>query len=204
MSDPRARGALPLLLVLAAASACGSADDGEKAADPATSSTSMTLEPITAKGVASVVRDALGADRIVSYSAAGESDSVGVLAKLAGRQMLVVNVRVAGDVPITSCDDLSDTAMGAGDCVTDDDGNILASGTAEPFSDDNTRGSTVLAQSVNPDTGRVVYAFYETYSRTAEIDASMLSGIVSDPALAALTDPATNEAGSDIELTAAN
>jgi len=112
----------------------------------------------------------LGAELIVSYSAAGESDSVGLLARLAGRQLLVVNVQVEGDAPIQSCDD-------------------------------NTRGSTVLAQSVNPETGRVVYALYETYSRPAGLDAATLTAIVSDPALDAMTDPAVNEAGADIELT---
>ena len=53
--------------------------------------------------------------------------------------------------------------MGDGDCFVDEDGTIVASGTAEPFSDGNTRGSTVLAQAVNPETGRVVYSLYETY-----------------------------------------
>ncbi len=192
--------ALPLLLLLATVGACG--DETDTASDPDTTSSSTALEAITAEGVAGVVRDAVGADLIESYSAAGESDSVGVLAKLAGRQMLVVNVQIAGDAPISSCDDLADTAMGSGDCRVEDDGTIVASGTAEPFSDDNKRGSTVLAQSVNPETGRVVYALYETYSRQAALDTATLSAIVTDPALAAMTDPATNEAGADIEMMA--
>ena len=57
--------------------------------------------------MAGVVRDVVGADLIVSYSEAGEDDSVGVLVQLAGRQVLVVNVQVDGrTVPIASCDDL--------------------------------------------------------------------------------------------------
>jgi len=203
MPAVRARHALPFLLVLVTGSACGSDRDPEKASDPAgTPSSSAALEAITAQGVAGVVRDALGADAIVSYAAAGEDDTVGVLVKLAERQQLVVNVQIQGDVPIESCDDLSNTASGAGDCATDEDGTITASATAEPFSDDNAQGSTVLAQSINPKTGRVVYALYETYSPTPGLDAATLAAIVSDPALAAMTDPATNEAGDDIELTA--
>jgi hypothetical protein len=193
---------LPLLLLLAATGACGAEKDPDTAADPEPATTSPALEPITAQGIAGVVRDVVGADLIESFAAVAESDTVGVLVKLAGRQVLVVNVQVSGAVPITSCEDVAETAMGAGDCSVEDDGTIIASGTAGPFSDDNTRGSTVLAQAVNPETGRVVYALYETYSRTAGVDAATLTAIVTDPALAAMTDPATNEAGSDIEAAA--
>ena len=149
-----------------------------------------------------MISDVVGADLIESYSKAGEEDSVGVLVQLAGRQVLVVNVQIEGDPPISSCDDLATTAMGDAECSVAEDGTITASGTAEPFSDDNTRGSTVLAQSVNPETGRVVYALYETYSRQAALDPATLSEIVSDPSLDKMTDPATNEAGDDIEITA--
>lgn len=195
---------VPLVFVLATTTACSDATDPDTASDPGpTTSTVAALEAITAQGIAGVVRDVVGADLIESYSEAGEEDSIGVLVQLAGRQVLVVNVQVTGDAPIASCDDLSSTAMGDADCAVDEDGTITASGTAEPFSDDNVRGSTALAQSVNPDTGRVVYALYETYTRQAALDPAILSEIVSDPALAAMTDPATNEAGADIELTAA-
>lgn len=203
MSGLRARHVLPLLLLLVAAGACGSDTDPDSATDPEpATSTSADLEAITAQGIAGVVREVVGADLIESYAAVSESDTVGVLVKLAGRQVLVVNVQVAGAAPIDSCEDVAETAMGGGDCIVEEDGTIVASGTAEPFSDDNTRGSTVLAQSVNPETGRVVYALYETYSRQATLDAAILTAIVTDPALAAMTDPATNEAGTDIEVMA--
>ncbi len=202
MSKLRAHHVLPLLLLLTTGSACGSESDSETASDPAaTASTSIALEAITSQGIAGVVRDALG-DQVVSYSAAGESDNVGVVATLTGRQVLSVSVQTQGEVPITSCDDLTNTAMGAADCAVSEDGTITSSGTAEAFSDDNTKGSTVLAQSVNPKTGRVVYALYETYSPTPSLDPATVAAIVSDPALAAMTDPATNAAGADIDLTA--
>ena len=202
MSRLRARHVLPLLLLLGTTSACGDDRSGQRVGPWSASSSSVALEAITAEGVAGVVRDAVGADLITSYSAAGESDSVGVLARLAGRQVLVVNVQVGGDVPIDSCDDLAETAMGSGDCVVGEDGTLVASAESEPFSDDNVRGSTVLAQAVNPETGRVVYALYETYSPRATLDTATLTEIVTNPALAAMTDPATNEAGADIELMA--
>jgi hypothetical protein len=203
MSGHRARHVLPALLLLAATGACGGDTDPDSATDsePATSS-SAALEAITAQGIAGVVREVVGADQIESYAAVAESDTVGVLVKLAGRQVLVVNVQVAGAAPINSCEDIAETVMGEGDCYVDEDGTIVASGTAEPFSDDNTRGSTVLAQSVNPKTGRVVYALYETYARIAALDPATLTAIVTNPALAAMTDPATNEAGTDIEVAA--
>ena len=204
MSGRRGRPVLPLLLLLAATVACAGEPDPDSATDPepATSS-SAVLEAITAQGIAGVVREVIGADMIESYAAVAESDTVGVLVKLTGRQVLVVNVQVSGEVPIGSCEDIAETVMGSGDCFVDEEGTIVASGTAEPFSDDNTRGSTVLAQAVNPETGRVVYSLYETYARTAALDTAMLVAIVTDPALAAMTDPATNEAGTDIEVTAA-
>ncbi|HXH76859.1 hypothetical protein [Nocardioides sp.] len=200
---PGPRRALPLLLALVLTGGCGNDTAPDEAADPDPSSSDpATLEAITPAGVAGVVREVVGAERIVSYSAAGESDSVGVQVRLSGRQVLVVTVQVTGDAPIDSCEDIADTAMGGGECETDEDGTILASGTAEAFSDDNTRGSTVLAQSINPESGRVVYALYETYSPTPALDPATVAAIVSDPALAAMTDPATNQAGADIELTA--
>lgn len=199
---PGSRRTVPLLLVLALASACGNDRATDNATDPGPpSSDAATLEAITPAGVAGVVREVVGADRIVSYSAAGEGDSVGVQARLGGRQVLVVTVLVNGDVPVDSCEDIAETAMGGGECETDEGGTILASSTAEAFSDDNKEGSTALAQSVDPDTGRVVYALYETYSPTPALDPATLAAIVSDPALAAMTDPATNEAGADIEMT---
>jgi hypothetical protein len=204
MSGPRARHVVPLLLILATTVACAGETDPDSATDPepATSSSPL-LEAITAQGIASVVREVVGADLIESYAAVAESDTVGVLVKLTGRQVLVVNVQVSGEAPISSCEDMAETVMETGDCFVDEDGTIVASAEAEPFSDDNTSGSTVLAQAVNPETGRVVYSLYETYSRTAALDAATLIAIVTDPALAAMTDPATNDAGNDIEVAAA-
>lgn len=202
MSGPRPRLVLPVLALLLAASACS--DDDVSGSDAASGPAPRTaaLEAITPAGVAAVVRGVVGADRIVSYSAAGESDSVGVLVRLAGRQVLAVTVQTTGEAPISSCDDLAETAITAADCAVEEDGTIVASGTAEAFSDDNTQGSTVLAQSVNPESGRVVYALYETYSPRAGVDPRTLTAIVTDPDLAPMTDPATNEAGADIELAA--
>jgi hypothetical protein len=54
--------------------------------------------------------------------------------------------------------------------------------------------------SLNPETRRVVYALHETYAARPALDAETLAQIVSDPALAAMTDPSTNEAGADITL----
>jgi hypothetical protein len=200
----RSRRWLPLVVVLATMAACG--DGNDTASDPGPSPTTPAgLEAITHQGVAAVVREVVGADRIDTFSAAGEEDSVGALARLShGRHVLVVTVQVSGDPPIDSCGDLADTAAGSGDCTVEADGTIVASNTGGPFSDDNRKGSTALAQAVNPETGRVVLALYETYSPTPALDPRTLATIVADPRLAAMTDPATNEAGADIVLEGAS
>ena len=114
-----------------------------------------------------------------------------------------MSVQTNGDAPVTSCADLSDRMTGPSDCEESEDGTILASGVGEAFSDDNLSGSTVMAQSVNPGTGRVVFALYETYAKRAALDPATLSAIVSDKRLAALTDPTTNEAGAGLDVEAA-
>lgn len=174
----------------------------DTAADPAVpAAAEADLEPITAQGVAGVVRDALGPARIASYSDTSEADSVGVMVRLReGRQVLVVTVQVEGEPPVSGCEDLAGTALGAGDCRVTDDGTILAAGVGEAFTDDNTRGSTVLAQSVHPRTGRVVHALYETYSPTTGLAPAEVAEIVGEPDLAAMTAPSTNEAGADISM----
>lgn len=196
----RSRRWLPLVVVLATMAACG--DRADTAADPRPSpSTPAGFEAITHQGVAAVVRELVGADRIDTFSAAGEDDSVGAMARLSpGRQVLVVTVQVKGDPPIDSCADLDDTAAGSGECTVEEDGTIVASSTGEPFSDDNRTGSTVLAEAVNPVTGRTVLALYETYYATPTLHPRILATIVSDPRLAAMTDPATNDAGAGIVL----
>ena len=160
------------------------------------------LEPIRARGIAAVVRDAIGPERIAVYSGASEEDAVGVQVRLAGgRDVLVVMVQTEGDPPpVASCDDLAGTGSGDDNCTVTPDGTILMSGAGEAFSDGNSQGSTVRATSVNPEANRVVYALYETYTARPALTAETLAQIVSDPTLAAMTDPSTNEAGADIAL----
>lgn len=219
MRTRRALRALPPLLLTVTAAACGhgAGTSSDTASDTSSDTASDTsgrpasgaasepaeddLEPITSRGVAAVVRDALGAERITSYSAVDEDGQVGVMVRLARRQVLMVGVHTAGDVPVSSCEDLASTAVAGSDCRTEADGTILAAGTSEAFSDGNRRGSTVLAQSVNPETGRVVLAMYETFAPEPELDPDTLAAIVSDRDLAPMTSPSTNEAGADITMT---
>jgi hypothetical protein len=189
-----------LLLVLLSSAACGE-DTGTASDIRSETTTDAKLEPITARGVAAVVRDALGAERISAYSGSGEDDLVGATVRLGqGRDVVIVMVQTEGEAPVVDCDDLAATATGAHSCTVAEDGTILAAGTGEAFSDSNSRGSTVRAQSVNPETGRVVLAVYETYASRPALDAETLAEIVSDPDLAAMTDPSTNEAGADITM----
>lgn len=200
-------------LLLLGAAACGDATDAatDTASDtgsntgsdaPSEMRSDSALEPIKARGVAAVVRDAIGPKRIAAYSGTGEDDAVGVQVQLAeGRDVLVVMVQTQGDPPpIANCDDLAGTGSSDDICTVTPDGTILMSRAGEAFSDGNSRGSTVRATSVNPETNRVVYALYETYTAKPALDAETLAQIVSDPTLAAMTDTSTNEAGADIAL----
>ncbi|WP_310528071.1 hypothetical protein [Nocardioides sp.] len=181
----------------------GCAQDTSKASDPGPMQTSTsTLEPITPAGIAAVVQELLGADQVAGFSAGGEDDTVAVEVRFPGaaKDILVVAVQIEGDAPVTSCADLSDRMTGPGACEESADGTILASGVGEAFSDENLSGSTVMAQSVNPGTGRVVFALYETYGKRGVLDPAALSAIVSDERLAALTAPTTNEAGARLDV----
>ncbi|MEO6593977.1 MAG: hypothetical protein ABIP94_04415, partial [Planctomycetota bacterium] len=145
-----------LLLVTLTLAGCG--EDTSAASDPAPTETSTpTLEPITPAGIAAVVQEILGADKVTELRGGGEEDTVSLMVQLDGvaREVLVVSVQTKGDAPVVSCADLSERMTGAGDCEESEDGTILASGVGEAFSDDNSSGSTVMAQSVNPGTGRV-------------------------------------------------
>lgn len=188
------------LLLLGAA--CGdAASDTARDAGSGTRSPNE-LEPITARGVAAVVRDAIGSERISAYSGAREEDAVGVEVEMTGgRDVLVVMVQTGGEPPpVADCEDLAGTGSEDDRCTVAQDGTILVSGAGEAFSDGNSQGSTVRAMSLNPETGRVVHALHETYSAKPALDAETLAQIVSDPALAVMTDPSTNEAGADITL----
>ena len=193
-------------LFLLTLTVAGCAEDTSTASDPGPTETSTpTLEPITPAGIAAVAQEVLGAEQVAGLRAGGEEDTVALTVRLAGaaRDVLVVSVQTNGDAPVTSCADLSDRMTGPSDCEESEDGTILASGVGEAFSDDNLSGSTVTAQSVNPGTGRVVFALYETYAKRAALDPATLAAIVSDKRLAALTDPTTNEAGAGLDVEAA-
>src|SRR5687768_7972181 len=106
----------PLLLLLASAG-CGEATDtaSDTSADARSGTRSdADVEPITTQGVAAVVRDALGPERISAYSGAEEDDAVGVEVQLAeGRDILIVMVQTQGDPPpVADCDDLAGTGSG--------------------------------------------------------------------------------------------
>ena len=200
------------LLLLLGSAGCGEAadtatesdtgSDAESSTAPSGTRSDAPFEPITSRGVAAVVRDALGSERISAFSATGEDDTVGVEVQIGrGRDVLIVMVQTKGEPPpFAECDDLAGTGSSDDSCTVAEDGSILVSGTGEAFSDGNKRGSTVRAMSVNSETGRAVYALHETYAAAPALDATTLANIVSDPALAVMTDPSTNEAGADIAL----
>src|SRR5215204_6350660 len=147
-------------LLLLSSAACGdvtgtASDTGSDTGSGTT--TDVEPEPITARGIAAVVRDALGAERISAYSRSDEVVLAGAEVQVAGGpDVLVVMVQTEGEPPtVADCDDLAGTGSGDDSCTVTEDGTVLVSGAGEALSDGTSRGSTVRAMSVNPETGRV-------------------------------------------------
>ena len=67
------------------------------------------------------------------------------------------------------------------------------------FSDDNARGLVVAGVSVAPDKSTTI-AMYESYDKTAPISVTEVDKLLSDPRMAWMTDPATNEAGNSLQI----
>jgi len=67
------------------------------------------------------------------------------------------------------------------------------------FSDDNTKGKTLIGLAAEPD-GRLANAMYESYTPTVGVDPEDLLALMADDRLAWSTDTSVNEAGRDIDI----
>jgi len=214
-----AQAALVLAAVLAAAG-CGDDAEGGEDGDKTTSSsaegtpTSAAREQITQGGLAALVADHLGKDAIVSFGTFGqEPGQVDVMVRLRGSgpaDMFVVSVmspkqggrELAGavakcptakqrkrmaDMKEFTCHRLQhDTTVTT---------YLVPSG----FSDDNARGLVVTGVSVAADKSSAM-AMYESYDKTAPVSVTEVDGLLSDPRMAWMTDPATNKAGKSLKI----
>jgi hypothetical protein len=166
-------------------------------------------EHITPGGIAVVVLDHLGPRAIRQvYTYEPEPGSVGLMIRLregTRADMFAVTVyspAQAGQFgPARKC-----PAKGGGGGVEDMQCRTLKSGltvttseVAGGFSDDNADGMVVYGTAVTRDAGAAM-AMYESYDDTPAVSAADLDGILTDPRLSWLTQPALNEAGEDVDV----
>ena len=217
--DRLAPAALALAAVLATAG-CGNAAGGGKDGEDTTSSSavgspsSAARERITQGGLAALVADHLGKDAVASFGSYGpEPGQVYVMVRLRGSgraDMFSVSVMspkqggrelagAMGKCPTTQqrkrMDDMKEFTCHRVQNGTTVTAYLVPSG----FSDDNARGLVVTGVSVAPDKSTTM-VMYESYDKTAQLTVTQVDELLSDPRMAWMTDPATNNAGSSIKI----
>lgn len=207
---------LTSLVLILAVSACGSGTAvtaGQRTTtDSPTSPTSgQPTEPMTPGGIAVLVEQHLGGDRVRRYTTYDSDEgSVNVAVHLVGagrRDMFVVNVYSPDESeaigPGQGCEPQASPTREPGDgrCEELPDGSVVSvTKSGSGFSDNNEHGSVLMASALNPGQ-RMALAMYESYTQTIPVSQERLMDLMSDPRLAWLTDPALNEAGQDIAVT---
>ena len=208
-TTPAAALAALLALGLSACSTTANPTTSAPSTAPTSASSTPSSSPahsqkITPDGVAAVVVDYFG-DRVDHFSSvgAGEQSTVAVSVAAAGsgkRDQFSVQVydpnQADGQPGGDGC-----PPRPKADCRVGADGTAVATLlTKEGFTDGNVDGAVVTASALNPDTGRMVIAMYESWDTTPPVDADDLRRLVADERLAWLTDPAVNRAGKNIDL----
>lgn len=198
--------AITALLVTLAG--CGDDTSPSAREDP----TGAAGERITSQGVAALVEEHLGADRVRWYGAFDEEGQVLVTVRLedaSGPHSFVVGASspdsdeygfLGDDV---TCDQMEAQEGRRGMevwCQALEGGGIatvqrLPTG----FTDGNRHGRMMMAFAYQPG-GRTATAMYESSTPTTDIEPETLLELVADERLAWTTDPAVNDAGSDIEV----
>ena len=213
--------AASVLAAVLAATGCGNAAGGgkdgkdTKSASADASPSSAAREKITQHGLAALVAEHLGKDAIASFGSFGpEPGEVYVMVRLRGggrADMFAVSVmspkqggrelagamgkcpttkqrkRMGGDMKEFTCHRLQH-----GTTVT---AYLVQSG----FSDNNARGLVVTGVGVAADKSTTM-AMYESYDKSAPVTVTEVDKLLSDPRMAWMTDPATNEAGNSIKI----
>ncbi len=217
-----ARVAFASVALASALTACGAATSdtaAEPAGEPRTGRNGSPedgaggheREQLTPGGIAVVVLDHLGPRAVRQFlTYEPEPGSVGLMIRLReGNRAHNFAVTVhspehAGEMgPAGTCPPKRRKGrFGDMHCRTLDNGTtVTTSEIASGFSDDNAHGMVVYGTAVTRDAGAAM-AMYESYDKTPAVTAADLDGMLTDPRLSWLTDPAVNEAGEDVDLRA--
>lgn len=224
-----ARATAPALVLILALLATGCGNKAADTASPpeATTSASATNAPaptratsaptggrkerITSAGIAAVVREHLGAQRVRLYGTyGGEPGSVDLMLSLrngGGRDMFTVSAYSPGQGggefgELGRCPRSKKATrfMRHIRCHELPDGTtVLAYLVPSGFSDDNAHGQVVNGVSTSPD-GSVALAMYESYDRSPAVSVADVDDLLSDRRLTWRTDPTVNDAGRDIKV----
>ena len=213
-----AAAALVLAAVLATAGCGDAAGRGKDGEDTTSSSadgspTSAAREQITQGGLAALVADHLGKDAIASFGSYGdEPGEVYVMVRLRGSgradqfAVSVTSPKQGGPevAAMAKCPTAQQRKRSGGmkefTCHRLQNGTTVTSYLVPSgFSDDNARGLVVTGVSVAPDKSTTI-AMYESYDKTAPISVTEVDKLLSDPRMAWMTDPATNEAGNSLQI----
>lgn len=190
----------------------GSASPSPSAPESPSGSPQQGGDRITPAGVAAIVQEHLGADRIRRFGTYGEEPgSVGVMVDLrqdGRRDLFMVQVYrpQRGEDTLGRAAECPRgqraTRFGAREVTCEElpDGtSVVAQLFPGGFSDDNEDGLVVSGVSTRPD-GTSTLAMYESYDSTPALTVAEVAELLSDPGLSWKPDPAVNRAGRDIDV----
>jgi len=167
---------------------------------------------ITPAGVAAIVQEHLGAERIRRFGTYGDDlESVGVMVELrhdGRRDIFGVQVyrpqRGKGGLgeAATCPSGRRAKRIRAAETVCEklpDGTSVMAQLVPHGFSDDNEDGLVISGVSARPD-GTAAIAMYESYDSSPSITVAEVAELLSDPGLTWEPEPSVNEAGRDVDV----
>lgn len=199
-----------------ALSGCGSSDSGTAEPTEAVSvseSSSSSAEPtldakeqITPAGIAAIVLEHLGSDAVQQFlTYEPEPGSVSVVVRLRDSTPNSFGIQVYSPEQAEMFGPAGDCSQqprrgGESECrVLGNGTTVTTSVSSQGFSDDNVDGMVISGTVITPEDGGAL-AMYESYDDSPVLSVADLEGLLTDPRLAWLTDPAVNEAGEGIDV----
>lgn len=163
-------------------------------------------EQITPGGIAAIVLEHLGSDAVREFVAyEPEPGSVSVVVRLRDVTPHNFGVQVYSPEQAEQFNGSGHcpgepTRRGGSRCRTLENGTTVTTRVdSQGFSDDNVEGMVMSGTAITPKDGGAL-AMYESYDDSPAVSLDDLDGLLTDPGLTWLTDPAVNEAGEDIDV----